>query len=60
MNRFWFLMLMLGVMWSLQGCETFKGAAQGFKKDVENTKYAFTKEDGWAQKTDRWIQENMW
>ena len=44
----------------LQGCETCKGAANGFKQDVVNTKNAFTKEDGWAQNADKWIQENMW
>ena len=60
MKRLCLLVAVLGISLSLQGCETAKGAANGFKKDVHNTWYAFSKEEGWAQKSDRWIQENMW
>ena len=33
----------------LSGCETVKGAAQGFAKDWEN-----------AKKVDDWMRENLW
>ena len=37
----------------LGGCETFKGAAQGFQKDM-------TDKNGWVQRTDAWIKEHLW
>ena len=40
----------------ISGCETFKGAGQGFKKDVENV----SSKQGWVWKTDQWMQDHMW
>ncbi len=47
------ILIVLGMVIFLQGCETFKGAAIGFKKDVENT---------WngASKADVWIKDTLW
>ena len=56
----WFLVIVLGLTFFLQGCETAKGAAQGLKQDVHNTWHAFSDKEGWAQKADKWMQENMW
>jgi len=39
-----YLFLML-----LSGCETFKGAADGFYRDWQN-----------AKKVDDWLQEHLW
>ena len=33
----------------LSGCETVKGAAQGFTRDWQN-----------AEKVDKWLRKNLW
>ena len=48
--------LLIVCLFMFQGCETVKGAGQGFKKDVENIKSS----KGWIYKTDAWMQEHMW
>ena len=60
MNSKWILMIVLGLVVCLQGCETAKGATKGFKQDVHNTWHACTDQNGWVQKADNWVQENMW
>ena len=53
------------------GCETLKGSARGFGKDIQNTEKgadslskAATDPDknGWhaLKKADGWMQENLW
>ena len=37
------------VLISLAGCETVKGAAEGFSRDWQN-----------AKKVDKWMRENLW
>jgi len=41
---------------TLQGCETLKGASQGFKKDIHN----LVSKEGPVHKADDWIQKHMW
>jgi predicted small secreted protein len=49
MGSKWIVFVVLGLSLCLQGCETFKGAKDGFKKDWKN-----------MQKADDWMRENMW
>ena len=44
------------VIFGLQGCETFKGAKEGFKKDVQNLKDG----NSGLNKMDAWIQKHLW
>lgn len=41
---------------TLQGCETLKGAASGMKKDWGAVETAWGK----LQKADAWMQKNLW
>ena len=59
--RFMFLLIFLvSAAVGLTGCETIKGASQGFKEDVKNTWSNVTRQDGFVKKSDDWVQENMW
>ena len=42
-------LLILCMVLLLVGCETFKGAKDGFRKDWEN-----------LEKQDSWMRENLW
>jgi len=58
------ILVVIGLMISLQGCSTVKegskGIAQGFKQDIHNTWTFFQNVDGPIQKADNWIQKNLW
>ncbi len=43
------LLIILIISFGLQGCETFKGAKEGFEKDLEKAKEA-----------DTWFRKNAW
>ena len=45
---------------SFAGCETFKGAAQGFNTDVKNTYHNVTGKGNVIKKADDWVQQNLW
>ncbi|MCB9747120.1 MAG: hypothetical protein H6755_01790 [Candidatus Omnitrophica bacterium] len=49
MNPKWLFAIVIILTIFLHGCETAKGAAQGFQKDWEDAKEA-----------DKWIQEHLW
>ena len=55
-----FIFLFFISLLGLQGCETVKGAGQGFKKDVQNALYQLTDQDSELKKADAWVQENLW
>lgn len=46
------------------GCETIKGAEQGFKQDVNNVCAPKDSEKNslmeFVEKVDNWVKENMW
>ncbi|MFC1658764.1 hypothetical protein ACFL1D_05210 [Candidatus Omnitrophota bacterium] len=50
--RFWPAITICGLcilLFALSGCETLKGAAEGFSQDWQN-----------AKKVDNWLQEHLW
>ena len=51
-------MLLVAVlaMFTLTGCETFYGAREGFKKDMEDWK----NKDTALHRADDWMKEHMW
>lgn len=50
------LLLLLVVVLALQGCETLKGAREGFARDIQRYQQ---KEDP-LHKADAWMREHMW
>jgi len=44
------------LMFTLQGCETMKGASNGMIKDIEKLRG----EDGVIKKADNWVKKNLW
>jgi len=53
-----FIIVIFGLMLSLQGCET----AKGLKKDAISAWDGVTgkSEESWVQKTDAWMREHLW
>jgi hypothetical protein len=51
-----YILLSLLTVFIFSGCETCKG----MKKDATHFVDGFTKEDGWINKSDQWMRENMW
>jgi len=53
-------LLLLMVLIVPTGCETVNGAACGFSKDVSNI--SNPDKNGWnaIERTDAWMQKNMW
>jgi cytochrome c biogenesis protein ResB len=56
MRSKWFLLIIVFLTFSLQGCETLYGAKDGMKKDIEHWKSGDTP----LHKADDWMREHMW
>ena len=53
MKRYVLFFLFVVLMFTFSGCNTGRGAADGFAKDVHNT---WTE----AEKVDNWLQKHAW
>jgi hypothetical protein len=52
----WMFIFLAVLLIGLQGCHTFSGAAQGFKKDIQGIR----EKDHPIYKADDWMRENLW
>ncbi len=67
MKTIFLIITMIVLVGMLSGCETAKGAANGFSQDAQNTGKNLAKltdpdKNGWhaLQKADAWMQKNLW